>query len=71
MVWDVRTAAGADHLAAQWKYVSVRRIAVFIEESLYRGIQWVAFEPNDEPLRAQIRLNIGVFMHNLFRQGEF
>ena len=46
-------------------------LALFIEESLYRGTQWVVFEPNDEPLWAQIRLNVGAFMHNLFRQGAF
>ena len=49
----------------------MRRLALFIEESLYRGTQWVVFEPNDEPLWAQIRLNVGAFMHNLFRQGAF
>jgi phage tail sheath protein FI len=62
---------GADQQASEWKYVPVRRIALFIEESLFRGSQWVVFEPNDEPLWAQIRLNIGAFMHNLFRQGAF
>ena len=51
--------------------MAVRRTALFIEESLYRGTQWVVFEPNDEPLWAQIRLNVGAFMHNLFRQGAF
>ena len=55
----------------EWKYVPVRRLALFIEESLYRGTQWVVFEPNDEPLWAQIRLNVGAFMQNLFRQGAF
>jgi uncharacterized protein len=49
----------------------VRRLALFLEESLYRGLKWVVFEPNDEPLWAQIRLNTGAFMHNLFRQGAF
>ena len=49
----------------------VRRLALFVEESLYRGTQWVVFEPNDEPLWAQIRLNVGAFMHDLFRQGAF
>ena len=53
------------------KYVPVRRLALFIEESLYRGTQWVVFEPNDEPLWAQIRLNVGAFMQDLFRQGAF
>lgn len=71
IVWGARTLIGADMLASEWKYVPVRRLALFIEESLYRGTQWVVFEPNDEPLWAQIRLNIGAFMHNLFRQGAF
>lgn len=71
VVWGARTLAGADVLASEWKYVPVRRMALFIEESLYRGTQWVVFEPNDEPLWAQIRLNVGAFMQNLFRQGAF
>jgi len=71
VLWGARTLRGADQLADEWKYIPVRRTALFIEESLYRGTQWVVFEPNDEPLWAQIRLNIGAFMHNLFRQGAF
>lgn len=71
VVWGSRTLRGADQLANEWKYIPVRRTALFIEESLYRGTQWVVFEPNDEPLWAQIRLNIGAFMQNLFRQGAF
>jgi len=71
VVWGGRTLRGADQLADEYKYVSVRRTALFIEETLYRGTQWVVFEPNDEPLWAQIRLNVGAFMHNLFRQGAF
>lgn len=71
IVWGSRTLRGADQLADEWKYIPVRRTALYIEESLYRGTQWVVFEPNDEPLWAQIRLNIGAFMHNLFRQGAF
>ena len=70
-VWGARTLNGADSLADQWKYLAVRRMALFLEESLYRGTQWVVFEPNDEPLWAQIRLNIGAFMQTLFRQGAF
>ena len=62
---------GADQQASEWKYVPVRRLALFIEETLYRGTKWVVFEPNDEPLWAQIRLNVGAFMQNLFRQGAF
>jgi len=71
VVWGARTLQGDDRLASEWKYIPVRRTALFIEESLYRGTQWVVFEPNDEPLWAQIRLNVGAFMHNMFRQGAF
>lgn len=71
VVWGARTLRGADQLADEYKYVSVRRTALFIEESLYRGTQWVVFEPNDEPLWSQIRLNVGAFMNGLFRQGAF
>lgn len=71
VAWGARTLRGADLLADQWKYLPVRRVALFIEESLYRGTQWVVFEPNDEPLWSQIRLNVGAFMNNLFRQGAF
>lgn len=71
VVWGARTLRGADSLASEWKYIPVRRLALFIEESLFRGTKWVVFEPNDEPLWAQIRLNIGSFMQNLFRQGAF
>ncbi len=71
VVWGSRTLRGADQLADEWKYIPVRRTALYIEESLYRGLKWVVFEPNDEPLWAQVRLNVGAFMHNLFRQGAF
>lgn len=71
VVWGARTLQGDDILASEWKYIPVRRMALFLEESLYRGTQWVVFEPNDEPLWAQIRLNVGAFLHNLFRQGAF
>lgn len=71
VVWGARTTVGDDRLASQWKYVPVRRTALYIEESLFRAIQWAVFEPNDEPLWSQLRLNIGVFMHGLFRQGAF
>ena len=71
VVWGARTLQGDDRLASEWKYTPIRLLALYIEESLYRGTQWVVFEPNDEPLWAQIRLNAGAFMHNLFRQGAF
>ncbi len=71
VAWGARTLEGSDVLASQWKYTPVRRLALYIEESLFRGTQWVVFEPNDEPLWSQIRLNIGAFMQTLFRQGAF
>jgi hypothetical protein len=71
VIWGSRTYAGADALASEWKYIPVRRLALYLEESLYRGTQWVVFEPNDEPLWAQIRLNVGAFMQDLFRKGAF
>ena len=71
VVWGARTLEGNDQRGSEWKYVPVRRMALFLEESLYRGTQWVVFEPNDEPLWAQIRLNIGAFLQGLFRQGAF
>jgi hypothetical protein len=71
VVWGARTLEGDDRLASEWKYIPVRRTALFIEESLFRGLKWVVFEPNDEPLWASIRLNAGAFMQNLFRQGAF
>jgi phage tail sheath protein FI len=71
VVWGARTLHGDNDRASEWKYIPVRRMALFLEESLYRGTKWVVFEPNDEPLWAQIRLNIGAFLQNLFRQGAF
>jgi phage tail sheath protein FI len=69
--WGARTLEGADLLASDWKYVPIRRLTLYLEESLYRGTKWVVFEPNDEPLWAQIRLNVGSFMQDLFRKGAF
>ena len=69
--WGARTMDGDDDFASEWKYIPVRRLALMMEESLYRGLKWAVFEPNDEPLWAQVRLNVGAFMHNLFRQAAF
>lgn len=69
--WGARTLRGSNEEANEYKYVPVSRTALFLEESLYRGLQWVVFEPNDEPLWAQIRLNVGAFLQGLFRQGAF
>lgn len=69
--WGARTMDGDDDFGSEYKYIPIRRLALYMEESLYRGLKWVVFEPNDEPLWSQIRLNVGAFMHNLFRQGAF
>jgi Bacteriophage tail sheath protein len=71
VLWGARTMQGNDEVGSEWKYIPVRRTALFIEESLFRALKWVVFEPNDEPLWAEIRLNVGAFMQNLFRQGAF
>ena len=69
--WGARTLDGSDDFGSEWKYIPIRRLALFIEESLFRGTKWVVFEPNDEPLWAKIRMNVGAFMMSLFRQGAF
>jgi phage tail sheath protein FI len=69
--WGARTLLGADQESSQWKYIAVRRTAFFIEESLYEGLKWAVFEPNDEPLWSQIRLNVGSFMQGLFSRQAF
>jgi Bacteriophage tail sheath protein len=71
VVWGARTLDGADAKASEWKYISIRRTALMIEESLFRGTKWVVFEPNDEPTWAKVRQNVGAFMMSLFRQGAF
>jgi len=71
VLWGARTLVGADAMANQWKYVPVRRMALFLESSLYQGTQWVVFQPNDERLWAAIRLNIGAFMQTYFLKGAF
>lgn len=71
VVWGARTLEGADALDSEWKYVPVRRLALYVEESLRRGLQWVVFEPNTEQLWQQIRLNASAYLHTLFEKGAF
>jgi phage tail sheath protein FI len=71
VAWGARTLDGADQRGSEWKYTPIRRLALMLEESLFRGTKWVVFEPNDEPLWARIRLNVGAYMMGLFRQGAF
>jgi phage tail sheath protein FI len=69
VIWGARTLSTASD--PEYRYVPVRRLALFLERSIYNGIQWAVFEPNDEDLWASLRLNIGAFMMNLFRAGAF
>ncbi len=69
--WGARTLDGSDQEANDWKYIPVRRAALYIEESLYQGSKWANFEPNDELLWTEICLSFGAFMTNLFRRGAF
>ncbi|MFZ7127181.1 MAG: phage tail sheath family protein [Desulfobacterales bacterium] len=69
VIWGSRTlSTKAD---PEWRYVPVRRTAIMIEQSIYGGIQWAVFEPNDHRLWASLRTNIGAFMDGLFRAGAF
>lgn len=69
--WGARTLDGDDSFGSEWKYIPIRRLALMIEESLYRGTRWAVFEPNDERLWSNIRLNVNAYMMGLFRQGAF
>jgi phage tail sheath protein FI len=72
VVWGARSLVTTNQsLRDQWKYVPVRRMALFIEQTLLRNLGWVVFEPNDEPLWSAIRLSIDGFMLSLFRQQAF
>jgi phage tail sheath protein FI len=69
VIWGTRTlSTNAD---PEWRYVPVRRTAIFIEQSVYNGIQWAVFEPNDHRLWSSLRVNIDSFMNGLFRSGAF
>ncbi|MCB9647429.1 MAG: phage tail sheath family protein [Deltaproteobacteria bacterium] len=67
VVWGARTMMPA----TEWRYVPVRRTAIFLRMSIYNSIQWAVFEPNDEPLWSALRTSIGAFMKTQFRNGAF
>jgi hypothetical protein len=71
VIWGDRTLGGSDQAGSDWKYVSVRRLALYIESSLFTGTQWAVFEPNNAQLWAQLRSSVGAFMQTLFVQGAF
>jgi uncharacterized protein len=69
VIWGARTLA--TNANPDWRYVPVRRTALMIESSIYAGIQWAVFEPNDQALWSSLRASIGGFMDGLFRSGAF
>ncbi len=73
VVFGARTLVGQTFNTAfqQWRYVPVRRMALFIEQTLYQNLKWVIFEPNDDPLWTAIRTTINNFMLSQFNQGAF
>ena len=71
VVFGARTLTAENPAYQPWKYVPVRRTALFIEQTLYRELKWAVFEPNDEPLWIALRVSVGNFMMSLFSQGAF
>ena len=69
VIWGARTLA--TNAEPPWRYIPVRRTAIMIEQSIYNGIQWAVFEPNDHRLWSSLRVNVGAFMDGLFRAGAF
>lgn len=66
LVWGARTLAEA---ASEWRYINVRRLFNYIEESIYEGTQWVVFEPNDLDLWERVKRTISAFLTNVWRDG--
>lgn len=71
VVYGARTVVSANTAYEQWKYVPVRRMALFLEQTLLRNLTWAVFEPNDKPLWDALRISIENFMLGLFHQKAF
>jgi hypothetical protein len=71
VIFGARTLAAQNVALEQWWYVPVRRMALFLEQTLRNNLTWVIFEPNDDPLWVAIRTSIESFMLSLFHQGAF
>lgn len=69
VVWGARTLRGDDAFGDAFKYVPVRRLALHIEQSLYRGLNWVVLGPNEESTWKRIRAATEAFLDGLFRDG--
>jgi len=66
-VWGARTIGGDNN--GEWKYINVRRLFLFLRESIDQGTQWAVFEPNDASLWAQITRNVSAFLTGVWRDG--
>ena len=71
VVFGARTLVTSNTAFDQWKYVPVRRTALFIEQSLYGSLGWAVFQPNDTPLWNALTQEVNAFMLTLFRQGNY
>ena len=71
VIWGARVLSDTNQSRSDSKYLAVRRLSLFIQDSVMHGTDWVVFEPNDEPLWAEIHLAVGRFMQQLFRNGSF
>jgi len=69
VVWGARTLRGATALADEYRYIPVRRLLLYIMDWLEVNTRWAVFEPNDEKLWSELRLQIGTFMKDLFKEG--
>jgi phage tail sheath protein FI len=69
--WGARLLASPTRGEPEWRYVPIRRVAMFLEHSLEEGLAWAVFEPNDEPLWASVRQSVDGFLASLFLKGAF
>jgi Bacteriophage tail sheath protein len=69
--WGARTVGGGRDSGEEWRYVPVRRTALYLEASIDRGLGWAAFEPNDEPTWTRIRAVVAAFLEETFQLGAF
>ncbi len=69
VIWGARTLAGVPGSAPEQKYIPIRRFLLAVERSLRKDLQWVVFEPNDEPLWTRVRSVVETFLTGLWRQG--
>ena len=71
VLWGARTVGAGSEGTEEWRYVPVRRLALFLEESIDRGLDWAALEPNDEPTWTLVRRVVESFLNEMFQQGVF